>query len=66
MSKEFKDYVQVIFEIVMILASLGLCVALIKKVYTYIKEKLLFFVNVDKRLKALENKKRRKSKTNKK
>lgn len=64
MSQEFKDVVQVVFEIVMILASIGVLIALFKTLYNKIKSGLLYFVNVDKRLTALEKKvNRRKTKT---
>lgn len=52
----FKDTVQITFEIIVILASLGVVMALIKKAYTVIKNGLLYFSNVGKRLTALEKK----------
>lgn len=62
MSTEFKDTVQVIFEIVMVLASVGVLIALFKNVFTKVKNALLYFRNLETRLKALESKKKRKTK----
>lgn len=56
MNQSVKDTVQVIFEIVMILASIGVLTALFKKVYSSIKNSITYFANLDNRVKELENK----------
>lgn len=62
MNSETEKIIEMIFKVVVILASLGVVVALFKKVFNYVKQKFLFFVNLEQRITDLE---KRKSKTTK-
>lgn len=52
----FKDTVQITFEIIVILASLGVVGALFKNLYTKFKKALLYFHNIESRLENVEKK----------